>query len=222
MKSNLISKYELIPTLIVATSFEVVFIKKNGKERVMKCLFESTRYIEQGVMTVFDLIKEQYRSINFKTLRQIIINDLVYQLTIKDKFILVGNRKEQILEDIQEIVDRDISVLSNWDYDDLVDVYDELEQITISYDLEAVRALFEYAYEVGYIGFLMITDVIQGNLEFIPSVTMGQVTSQQLFSICLPAPEYINDTYIDYLFDIEDIQEFYFEASNGVLQIKEV
>lgn len=219
---NLISRYELIPTLIQATSFEVVFVKKNGKERTMKCLFESTRYIEQGIMTVFDLVKEQYRSINFKTLSKIIINDFVYQITLKGKFLLVGNRKNALFDEITEIIDRDISVLYSWNYDDLVDVYDELEQITIPYDLEAVRALFEYAYEVGYIGFTMITDVIQGNLEFIPSSTIEEVTSSQLFSICIATPDYINDIYIDYQFSSDEVAEYYFEASNGVLQVKQV
>jgi hypothetical protein len=220
MDTKLLSRYELIPTLIEATSFEVVFVKKNGKERTMKCLFESTRYIEQGIMTVFDLVKEQYRSINFKTLSQIIVNDWVYQLTLKGKFMLVGNRKQQILDDIQEIVDRDISVLNNWNYDDLVDVYDELEQITISYDLEAVRALFEYAYEVGYIEFSMITDIIQGNLEFIPS-SMREVVLMQLASINIPLPDYAQRYDIEYYYTEEDLLEYYFEASNGLIQIKE-
>ena len=188
----------------------------------MKCLFESTRYIEQGIMTVFDIVKQQYRSINFKTLSKIIINDLVYEITSKGKFMLIGNRKEKILEDIQEIIDGDISVLYGWEYDDLVDVYDELDQITIPYILEAVKALFEYAYEVGYIGFTMVTDVINGDLEFIPAVSIEQVASSQLFSICIPTPDYINNSYIDYQYEPEDLAEYYYEATNGVLQIRKV
>jgi len=222
MEQKLLSRYELIPTLIDATSFEVVFIKKNGKERIMKCLFESTRYIEQGVMTVFDLVKQQYRSINFKTLSKIIVNDLVYQITFKGKFMLLGNRRKHILEKIQEIIGNDISVLNDWSYDDLLDVYDELEQLNRGYDLEAAQALFEYAYEIGSLDFETITDVIQGNLEFVPAVTMEQMAEMELFSITVPTPDYINTSYINYRFSVEDIQEYYYEASNGVLQIKKV
>lgn len=222
MEQKLLSRYELIPTLIDATSFEVVFIKKNGKERIMKCLFESTRYIEQGVMTVFDLVKQQYRSINFKTLSKIIVNDLVYQITFKGKFMLLGNRREHILEKIQEIIGNDISVLNDWSYDDLLDVYDELEQLNRGYDLEAAQALFEYAYEVGYIEFATISDIIQGNLEFIPNTTLEQVAKLELFSICIPIPDYINIAYITYQYSVDDIQEYYYEASNGVLQVKKV
>lgn len=222
MEQKLLSRYELIPTLIDATSFEVVFIKKNGKERIMKCLFESTRYIEQGVMTVFDLVKQQYRSINFKTLSKIIVNDLVYQITFKGKFMLLGNRREHILEKIQEIIGNDISVLNDWSYDDILDVYDELEQLNRGYDSEAAQALFEYAYEIGSLDFKTITDVIQGNLEFVPAVTMEQMAEMELFSITVPTPDYINTSYIDYRFSVEDIQEYYYEASNGVLQIKKV
>lgn len=222
MEQKLLSRYELIPTLIDATSFEVEFIKKNGKERTMKCLFESTRYIEQGVMTVFDLVKKQYRSINFKTLSKIIVDDMVYQITLKGKFVLTGNRKEALLEKIAEIIGNDISVLNTWSYDDLMDVYDELEQITIPYDLDALKALFEYSYEVGSIDFETITDVIQGNLEFVPAVTIEQMAEMELFSINIPIPEYINDTYIDYKFNADDLLQYYYEASAGVLQIKTV
>jgi hypothetical protein len=219
MEQKLFSRYELIPTLIQASSFEVVFIKQNGQERTMKCLFESTRYIEQGIMTVFDLVKEKYRSINFKTLKQIIINDEVFQPTFKGKFISIGSRKEKLLESIEEIIADDISVLNAWSYEDLLDVHDELEQLGI-YDLEAVRALFQYTYEQGYFGFTMLIDVIQGNLEFILSVTIQDVTSRQLFSAYIPTPDYINTSYLEYQFNIEHISEYYFEASNGVLQVK--
>lgn len=222
MEKILLSRYELIPTLIEATSFEVEFIKKNGKERTMKCLFESTRYIEQGVMTVFDLVKQQYRSINFKTLSRIIVDDMVYQITLKGKFMLTGNRKEALLEKIQEIIGNDISVLDDWSYDDLLDVYDELEQLSTPYDLEAVQALFEYFYEVGSIDFKTLTDVIQGNLEFVPAVTMEQMAEMELFSISMPTPDYINTSYIDYRFSVEDLQNYYFEASNGVLHVQKV
>ena len=224
MNKQTISRYELIPTLIKASSFEVVFIKKNGQERTMKCLFESTRYIEQGILTVFDLVKQKYRSINFKTLKQIIIADMIYQPTPKGKLLLIGNRKEKLLEKIYEIIDRDIAVLRNWSYDELLFLYDELEQITISYDLEALRALFEYAYESGSVDFNMemIMNVLQGDLEFIPKVTIEQVAQGQMFSICIETPEYINIEYIDYQYTTQDIEAYYYEASNGVLQVKKI
>lgn len=221
---KLLSRYELIPSLIKATSFEVVFIKKNGKERTMKCLFESTRYIEQGILTVFDLVKQQYRSINFKTLSQIIVEDMVYKIIAKGKFLLLGNRKDRVLENIQEIIGDDISVLNSWTYAELSSLYDELKNITVDYDLEAVKALFEYVYESGSIDFdmNMVIEVIEGDLEFIPSVTLRQVVKMGLSNICIPLPDYINDTYINYDYNIEDILEYYYEASNGVLQVKKV
>ncbi|MCF6340116.1 MAG: hypothetical protein L3J10_05100 [Sulfurimonas sp.] len=221
---KLLSRYELIPTLIKATSFEVVFIKKNGKERTMKCRFESTRYIEQSILTVYDLVKQQYRSINFKTLSQIIIEDMVYKIISKGKFLLLGNRKDKILENIQEIISDDISVLNSWTYTELLNLYDELKNITVDYDLEAVKALFEYAYETGSIDFdmSMVTDVIEGNLEFIPRVTLKQVLKMGISSLCIPLPDYINDSYINYDYNMEDIIVYYYEASNGVLQVKKV
>jgi len=224
MNKQTISRYELIPTLIKASSFEVVFIKKNGQERIMKCLFESTRYIEQGILTVFDLVKQKYRSINFKTLSQIIVADMIYQLTPKGKLLMIGNRKEILLEEIGEMIGDDISVLASWSYEELLYLHSELEQITVSYDLEALKALFEYAYESGSIDFNMemIEDVLQGDLEFIPNATMEQVAQMQMFSVCIPTPDYINIEYIDYQYTTQDIEAYYYEASNGVLQVKKV
>jgi len=149
---------------------------------------------------------------------------MIYKLTPKGKLLLIGNRKEKLLEKIYEIVDRDIAVLKNWSYDELLFLYDELEQITISYDLEALRALFEYAYESGSVDFNieMIMNVLQGDLEFIPKVTIEQVAQGQMFSICIETPEYINIEYIDYQYCVEDVQQYYYEASNGVLQVKKV
>lgn len=224
MNTQLLSRYELIPTLIKATSFEVVFIKKNGKQRTMKCLFESTRYIEQGILTVFDLVKQQYRSVNFKTLSQIIVDDLVYQATFKGKFMFLCNRKEKLLEEIGDIIGDDISILNSWRYEELSDLQDELEQITQTYDLEAIKALFIYTYETGTTDFdmEMILDVLQGNLEFIPLACLEDAAKYQLFSIALPTPDYVNPSYIDYQFSVEDIEEYYYESPYGLIQTKKL
>lgn len=79
------SWYLILPTIIKADRFKAVFIKKNGEVREINCIFESTLHIQKGVITVFDLEKQDYRSINMKTLEEIVINGVLYTLNTESK-----------------------------------------------------------------------------------------------------------------------------------------
>lgn len=72
--------YELLPELINSIKFEATFIKKNKEERNMLCKFEATRYLNNEILTVYDLVKCDYRSINMNTLSKVIIDNTAYTL----------------------------------------------------------------------------------------------------------------------------------------------
>ena len=73
--------------------FSAVFIKKNGETRFINCRTKVSKYVKgvglsfnpqnKGYMTVFDLIKGEYRFINLNTLKELKINGKQYQ--IKEK-----------------------------------------------------------------------------------------------------------------------------------------
>ena len=61
--------------------FSVVFVKKDGTVRKMLCRLGVTKYLKGGtqrydpaalnMITVYDMIKRQYRTINLNTLRSL-------------------------------------------------------------------------------------------------------------------------------------------------------
>lgn len=74
------SWYELLPQIINSEKFDATFIKKNGEERNIVCEFEATHHIDKNVLTVYDLAKCDYRSINMDTLSKVVIDNTVYTL----------------------------------------------------------------------------------------------------------------------------------------------
>ena len=68
-----------ISKLVGNTIFSAVFVKKNGEKRKMLCRLGVKRYLKGGVktydkvelLTVFDLIKREYRTINIGTLEKL-------------------------------------------------------------------------------------------------------------------------------------------------------
>lgn len=72
--------YELLPELINSIKFEATFIKKNKEERNIVCEFEATRYLNNEILTVYDLEKCDYRSINMNTLSKVIVDNTAYTL----------------------------------------------------------------------------------------------------------------------------------------------
>lgn len=79
-KKSINSWYELLPVLIKAKRFEVLFVKKDFTERKMNCEFESTNHIDKGILTVWDLEISGYRSINLETLKRVVIKDTIFTL----------------------------------------------------------------------------------------------------------------------------------------------
>lgn len=82
------SWYELLPLMIKEKVFEAVFIKKDKTERKIICKFEATNHLEKGVLTVFDIEKNDYRSINLETLKNVVIGNYIYTLQ-KEKLLFV-------------------------------------------------------------------------------------------------------------------------------------
>ena len=68
-----------ISKLVGNTIFSAVFVKKNGDKRKMLCRLGVKRYLKGGVktcdkvelLTVFDLVKREYRTININTLEKL-------------------------------------------------------------------------------------------------------------------------------------------------------
>jgi hypothetical protein len=85
-KKTVKSWYELLPLMIKEKRFEALFIKKDKSERKIKCKFEATNHLSKGILTVFDLEKEEYRSINLETLKKVIFDRVIY--TSKNQEIL--------------------------------------------------------------------------------------------------------------------------------------
>lgn len=68
--------------------FTVVFTKKNGEMRKMNCRRSVTKYLKGGksttnhkenLMTVFDMVKKQYRSINLETVKSLAVSGQVFE-----------------------------------------------------------------------------------------------------------------------------------------------
>ena len=84
MKTNEIKK------LVGSRIFSVVFTKKDGSERKMLCRTGVTKHLKGGVkkydddalnyLTVYDLRKKAYRTINLNTLTQLKANRKVITL----------------------------------------------------------------------------------------------------------------------------------------------
>lgn len=81
------SWYELLPLMIKDKVFEAVFIKKDNTERKIICKFEATNRLDKGLITVFDIEKNDYRSINLETLKNVVIKNCNY--TLKEKLLFV-------------------------------------------------------------------------------------------------------------------------------------
>jgi len=84
IKKEISNWCEILPELITANEFEATFIKKDNSLRTIKCLFESTRYIDKGVLTVFDLEKGDYRSISLTTLLKVQVKNKVFEFKLLD------------------------------------------------------------------------------------------------------------------------------------------
>ena len=73
--------------------FSAVFIKKDGKKRLMICRTKVKKYVKgvglrfkpqnKGLMTIFDLTKGEYRFLNLNTLERLKINGRKYTITEK-------------------------------------------------------------------------------------------------------------------------------------------
>jgi hypothetical protein len=70
----------LLPQIIKAKGFNATFFKKDGSLRFMYCKFESTKYLDKGIVTVFDMQKGTFRSLNLYTLQNIQIGNVHYSL----------------------------------------------------------------------------------------------------------------------------------------------
>ena len=214
--------YSLIPELIEAQNIEATFVKANGEERTMECIFESTRYINQGILTVFDMEKRAYRSINIKTLKHLCINNDIMKVTENGNLMYSGNRRTKMIDLITNLLGYELSdIFANLDYYYLENLYQVIEDLNHS-KIEAVKALFEYFFMLNYIDINEVKEAANGNLEFIPNATLEQVAEQELFGKLIPTPDYWNIEYADYKYTVEDLQDYYFEASNGVIQVWEV
>lgn len=213
MKTTYKNQYEIIPELIKAKSFEVEFVKQNNEVRVMECVFESLRYINQGIMTVLDTAKNAYRSINFDKITKIIIGNAVFELQQK-RLTYIGNRKIKQLALLENHLNVDIAKFNDWNYQDIKELCDELIYVSDS-DLNAIRALLENNCNID---FYTIKSVLDGKLEFFENITLSEVAEHELFTINIPIPDTIDTSYIDYKFQIEDLEPYYAETSYGVIQ----
>ena len=211
--------YEMIPVLINEKSFEVEFVKSNGKVRFMECEFESLRYIDQGIMTVLDTAKNAFRSINFKTITKIVIGNHVFEVKPKmKKIIYVGNRKLKQYALIESYLDTDVTILHSWDYKELVELYLELIWV-VEADLNAIRALFENGCNID---FYTIKSVIDGDLEFFEDCTLSEVAKNELFTKNIPTPDNFDTSYTDYKFQESDLEPYYATTSYGVIQYNSI
>jgi hypothetical protein len=69
-------KKDQLKSLIGNTIFSVLFTKKNGEKRTMLCRLNVKKHLKGGsklydqdnLMTVFDLVKKEYRTVNLDTL----------------------------------------------------------------------------------------------------------------------------------------------------------
>jgi len=213
--------YTLIPALIGTEKIEATFVKANGEIRVIKCLFESTRYITKGILTVFDIEKQGYRSINLATLKSICLEDEIYSVNEDSSLTYDGDRRVKMLDLLTYILGEEVfESISSLKYEWLCDLYELVEDINTT-ELEAVKAMFEYFSEHRYFDFYEIEDVISGKYEFIPNVSLETLAHGQLFGAYIPLPNW-NISYGDYLYREDDLRGYYYEASHGVIQIRNI
>lgn len=86
MKTEIKQLKELLGTKI----FSAVFLKKDGTLREMVCRLGVTKHLKGGelkyspedfnYLTVFDMQKQEYRTINVNTLRQIKFEGITYDV----------------------------------------------------------------------------------------------------------------------------------------------
>ncbi|MBU1216428.1 hypothetical protein KJ870_00640 [bacterium] len=209
---------ELVPQMIMAEYFEVEFIKKDSTTRSMICEFESTQYIDKSIITVVDLEIDEYRTVNLKTINKIIIDGCVYKKLSNGQIIFDGYTKEYILDEMAGL-GIEVDIIEHWSINELLCLYNEIIDLNDEL-LTSVKAVLEFVDVENMININIIMDVISKKLEFIPNRSMEEVLEQELYGIHIPIG-YINISYYDdFKPSLADIQEYYFESSYGVLQIK--
>ena len=85
--------------------FSAVFTKKNGEKRLMNCRTNVKKHVkgvglafkpqDKGLMTVFDLVKGQYRFINLNTLESLKINGQTYKI--------IGTSAKEMLDALNKV-----------------------------------------------------------------------------------------------------------------------
>jgi len=187
----------------------------------MAAIFETAKHLEQGIITVFDIDIKKYRSINIYTLESISIENITYTKYDKNNFEYISiDYKKNLITSIEVILEAQLSIFQKaWSVEQLIELYEKLLELD-TIEIEVAKAIFEY--ENG-IDCQAISDIQADNLEFFSNITLEDLANFESYSLLIPPPENINISYIpDYKPTADDLSEYYYEASNGVVQMRGV
>lgn len=213
-----VSANELLPLIITGGRFEATFEKKNGDCRTLDAVFESTRHIDKGIVTVFDFVKNGYRSLNLETLLSLSVNNSLFERTEEGTFIQTILDKELVIRKIERVIDMPMPYLSKWTPMEVYELHLGLENIYVP-ELDAIRA---YEESESYIDNEIISMILCGELKFYESMTLEQLAASESFDIPIPIPEHIDISYGNYSYQASDLEPYFAETSYGVIQIKQV